>query len=140
MEKVTLESNANKTSTQVKKVAKEDDSKTKVKVVKNKVAPPFREALFQIMYGQGTNRLGELVDLAAAQDIVQKSGAWYAYQGSKIGQGKNNVVRYFEDNPQVAEDIEQQVRGRLLAKPSDAAAYEQENADTAEPTADELEA
>jgi len=91
-------------------------SETKVKVVKNKVAPPFREALFQIMYGQGTNRLGELVDLAAKEELVQKSGAWYAYKGAKIGQGKNNVVRYFEENPAVAEEIDKELRKRLLTK------------------------
>jgi recombination protein RecA len=91
-------------------------SETKVKVVKNKVAPPFREALFQIMYGQGTNRLGELVDLAAKEDLVQKSGAWYAYKGAKIGQGKNNVVRYFEEHPAVAEEIDKELRKRLLTK------------------------
>lgn len=102
-------------------------SETKVKVVKNKVAPPFREALFQIMYGQGTNRLGELVDLAAGQEIIQKSGAWYAYQGNKIGQGKNNVIRYFEENPAVAEDIEQQIRDKLLAKGTPDAAPEDDD-------------
>lgn len=91
-------------------------SETKVKVVKNKVAPPFREALFQIMYGQGTNRLGEIVDWAAKEDIVQKSGAWYAYNGAKIGQGKNNVIRYFEENPAVAEEIDKELRKRLLTK------------------------
>ncbi|HNL35781.1 MAG TPA: recombinase RecA, partial [Agitococcus sp.] len=78
-------------------------SETKVKVVKNKVAPPFRETTFQIMYGQGTNRLGELVDLGVDQNIIQKSGAWYAYQGNKIGQGKANACKYFEENPAVAE-------------------------------------
>lgn len=91
-------------------------SETKVKVVKNKMAPPFREALFQIMYGKGTNRLGELVDLAANQEIVQKSGAWYAYKGNKIGQGKNNVIRYFEENPAIAAEIDAQVRDLLLVK------------------------
>ncbi len=91
-------------------------SETKVKVVKNKVAPPFREALFQIMYGQGTNRLGEVIDLAVAQDLVQKSGAWYAYQGNKIGQGKANTVRYLEENPAIAETIEAEIRRRLLVK------------------------
>ena len=91
-------------------------NETRVKVVKNKMAPPFREALFQIVYGKGTNRLGELVDLASAQDIVQKSGAWYAYKGSKIGQGKNNVVRYFEENPTIAAEIDKQVRDLLLVK------------------------
>ena len=72
-------------------------SETKVKVVKNKVAPPFRETTFQILYGQGTNRLGELIDLGAEQNIIQKSGAWYAYQGNKIGQGKANACKYFEE-------------------------------------------
>ncbi len=91
-------------------------SETRVKVVKNKVAPPFREALFQIMYGQGTNRLGELVDLASGQDIIQKSGAWYAYQGSKIGQGKNNAVRHLEEHPEMAAEIDAEVRKRLLVK------------------------
>lgn len=92
-------------------------SETKVKVVKNKMAPPFREATFQIMYGLGTNRLGELVDLAAAQDIVQKSGAWYSYKGNKIGQGKSNVIRYFDENKAIAAEIEKQVRELLLVKP-----------------------
>ena len=91
-------------------------NETRVKVVKNKMAPPFREALFQIVYGKGTNRLGELVDLASSQDIVQKSGAWYAYKGSKIGQGKSNVVRYFEENPTIAAEIDKQVRDLLLVK------------------------
>lgn len=89
-------------------------SETKVKVVKNKVAPPFREALFQILYGQGTNRLGELVDLAAGEDIIQKSGAWYAYQGNKIGQGKANACRHLEENPAIAEEIDAEIRRRLL--------------------------
>ncbi len=106
-------------------------SETKVKVVKNKVAPPFREALFQIMYGQGTNRLGEIVDWAAKEEIVQKSGAWYAYQGAKIGQGKNNVIRYFEENPAVAEEIDKELRRRLLSKAKPEAAE-------AEPTPAEL--
>ncbi len=95
-------------------------SETKVKVVKNKVAPPFREAIFQIMYGQGTNRLGELVDLGADQNIIQKSGAWYAYQGNKIGQGKANACKYFEENPAVAEVIEAEIRNKLLSLPAPA--------------------
>jgi recombination protein RecA len=103
-------------------------SETKVKVVKNKVAPPFREAVFQILYGQGTNRLGELVDLGAEQNIIQKSGAWYAYQGNKIGQGKANACKYFEENPTVAEVIEAEIRNKLLATPAPAAASEQEAA------------
>ena len=101
-------------------------SETKVKVVKNKVAPPFRETTFQILYGQGTNRLGELVDLGAEQNIIQKSGAWYAYQGNKIGQGKANACKYFEENPTVAEVIEAEIRNKLLATPAPAAVSEQE--------------
>jgi recombination protein RecA len=91
-------------------------NETKVKVVKNKMAPPFKEALFQILYGQGTNILGEVIDLAVAQDIVQKAGAWYSYQGDKIGQGKNNTIRYLEENPQIAEQIESTIRERMLVK------------------------
>ena len=112
-------------------------SETRVKVVKNKMAPPFREALFQIMYGKGTNRLGELVDLAANQEIVQKSGAWYAYKGAKIGQGKNNVIRYFEENPAIAAEIDAQVRDQLLVKVDPAKL--QEDDDEREPSLAELE-
>jgi len=108
-------------------------SETRVKVVKNKVAPPFREAEFQIMYGEGTNRLGELVDLGVKQDIIQKSGAWYAYKGNKIGQGKANVVKYFEENPAVAEEIEAEVRRQLLSTPAPAGQSEEEDSDEFEP-------
>ncbi|UOG19340.1 recombinase RecA [Acinetobacter sp. PK01] len=89
-------------------------SETKVKVVKNKMAPPFKEALFQILYGKGVNQLGELVDLAVQQDIIQKAGAWYSYQGNKIGQGKNNVIRHLEENPQLAQEVERIIRDQLL--------------------------
>lgn len=68
------------------------------------------------MYGKGTNQLGELVDLAVQQEIVQKAGAWYSYQGNKIGQGKNNVIRHFEENPAMAQDIEKLIREQLLTK------------------------
>ena len=89
-------------------------SETRVKVVKNKMAPPFREALFQILYGKGVNHLGELIDLAVQQNVIQKAGAWYSYQGSKIGQGKNNVIRHLEENPQISEEVERIVREQLL--------------------------
>ncbi|ESK40939.1 protein recA [Acinetobacter nectaris CIP 110549] len=89
-------------------------SETKIKVVKNKMAPPFREALFQILYGKGVNHLGEVIDLAVQQDIIQKAGAWYSYQGSKIGQGKNNVIRYLEENLPIVEEVEKQIRSQLL--------------------------
>ncbi|HQW54234.1 MAG TPA: recombinase RecA, partial [Acinetobacter sp.] len=105
-------------------------NETKVKVVKNKMAPPFKEALFQIMYGKGTNQLGELVDLAVQQELVQKAGAWYSYQGNKIGQGKNNVIRHFEENPQMAAEIEKMIRELLLTKANpDAAKLEEEEPD-----------
>ena len=108
-------------------------SETRVKVVKNKVAPPFREAEFQIMYGEGTNRLGELVDLGVKQDIIQKSGAWYAYKGNKIGQGKANVIKHFEEHPAIAEEIEAEVRRQLLALPAPVGHGEEENTDEFEP-------
>lgn len=91
-------------------------SETKVKVVKNKMAPPFREALFQIMYGQGTNHMGEVVDLAVQYDIVKKSGAWYSYNGEKIGQGKPNTIRYLEENTAIAKTIEDQIRELTVTK------------------------
>ena len=86
------------------------------------MAPPFREAIFQILYGKGVNQLGELVDLAVQQNIVQKAGAWYSYQGNKIGQGKNNVIRYFEENPSISAEIERAIREQLLTKNTDPAA------------------
>jgi recombination protein RecA len=87
---------------------------TRVKVVKNKVAPPFREAEFEIMYGQGISREGEIIELASAQGIIEKSGAWYAYKGNRIGQGKDNARAYLQANKEVAREIEEQVRARLL--------------------------
>jgi recombination protein RecA len=87
---------------------------TRVKVVKNKVAPPFREAEFEIMYGHGISREGEIIDLASAQDIIEKSGAWYSYKGNRIGQGKDNARIYLQNNKEVAREIEEQVRARLL--------------------------
>jgi recombination protein RecA len=87
---------------------------TRVKVVKNKVAPPFREAEFEIMYGQGISREGEIVELGSAQNIIEKSGAWYAYKGNRIGQGKDNARNYLLQNPEIAREIEAQVREKLL--------------------------
>ena len=83
---------------------------TKVKVVKNKVAPPFREAEFDIMYGQGISREGELLDLAVKLDIIHKSGAWFYYNDARLGQGRDNVKQYLRDNPAFADEIEQQLR------------------------------
>jgi len=89
-------------------------SETRVKVVKNKVAPPFRQAEFQILYGKGIYRNGEIIDLGVQQGLVEKSGAWYAYKGNKIGQGKANAAKFLEDNPEISREIEQQIRDKLL--------------------------
>ena len=90
-------------------------NKTRVKVVKNKVAPPFREAVFEIMYGQGISKWGELVDLAVQMDIVQKSGSWFSMGDERIGQGANSVKEYLMNNPEIAESVEAQVREKLMA-------------------------
>jgi recombination protein RecA len=87
---------------------------TRVKVVKNKVAPPFREAEFEIMYGQGISREGEIIELASAQGIMEKSGAWYSYKGNRIGQGKDNARVFLQSNKELAREIEDQVRAKLL--------------------------
>ena len=89
-------------------------NKTRVKVVKNKVAPPFREAIFEIMYGQGISKWGELVDLAVQMDIVQKSGSWFSMGDERIGQGANSVKEYLMNNPEIAESVEAQVREKLM--------------------------
>ncbi len=89
-------------------------SDTRVKVVKNKVAPPFRQTEFQILYGKGIYRMGEVLDLGVKQGLIEKSGAWYAYKGQKIGQGKTNAAQHLEDNPIIASEIETQIRQQLL--------------------------
>ena len=88
-------------------------SETKVKVVKNKVAPPFKTAEFDILYGEGISREGEIIDLGVAQKVVDKSGAWYAYQGEKIGQGRENAREFLRENPQLAHEIENKIRTAL---------------------------
>ncbi|MBK7613082.1 MAG: recombinase RecA [Vitreoscilla sp.] len=88
-------------------------NETRVKVVKNKVAPPFKEAEFDILYGEGTSREGEIIDLGVAAKIVDKSGAWYAYNGEKIGQGKDNSREFLRENPDIAFEIENKVREAL---------------------------
>lgn len=82
----------------------------KVKVVKNKIAPPFKEAEFDIMFGQGISKEGDILDLAAKENIVEKSGAWYAYNGSKIGQGRENAKIYLKEHPEICEEIDHKVR------------------------------
>jgi len=88
-------------------------NETRVKVVKNKVAPPFREAIFDILYGEGISREGEIIDLGVLHKLVEKSGAWYAYKGEKIGQGKDNAREYLREHPEVAFEIENKVREAL---------------------------
>ncbi len=85
---------------------------TRIKVVKNKVSPPFKEAEFDIMFGKGVSRSGDVLDIAVDDDIVQKSGAWFSYKGEKIGQGRENTKKYLEDNPEVFDEIEHLVRVR----------------------------
>ena len=102
-------------------------SETRVKVVKNKVAPPFRQCEFEILYGEGTSREGEIIELGVAQNLIDKSGAWYSYKGDRIGQGKENVRQYLRDNPAMANEIDKLLRERLLVpvgKPAAAAPEE----------------
>ena len=96
---------------------------TRVKIVKNKVAPPFREAEFDIMFGQGISTEGDILDLAAENNIINKSGAWYAYDGNKIGQGRENAKQYLKDNPQICAEVEKKVR-ELFNLEADVAAQE----------------
>ncbi|HHX82238.1 MAG TPA: recombinase RecA [Pseudomonadaceae bacterium] len=97
-------------------------NETRVKVVKNKVAPPFKQCEFEIHYGAGISRYAEIVDLGVANGLVDKAGAWYAYNGEKIGQGKKNAVSFLKENPEVAAEIEGKLRAALLAKPGKGAA------------------
>jgi recombination protein RecA len=97
-------------------------SETRVKVVKNKVAPPFKEALFDILYGEGVSREGEIIELGVNHKLVDKSGAWYSYQGEKIGQGKDNSREYLREHPETAQEIEGLIREKLGVKSSSGSA------------------
>jgi len=92
-------------------------NETKVKVVKNKVAPPFKLAHFEILYGEGISREGELIDLGVEHNLIEKAGAWYSYNGDKIGQGKEKVRVFLKENPDIASTIGQTLRDKLLVKP-----------------------
>ena len=92
-------------------------NETRVKVVKNKVSPPFKQAEFQILYGKGIYRMGEIIDLGVKQGLVDKAGAWYAYKGDKIGQGKANAAKFLEDNAALANEIEGQIRHQMMGLP-----------------------
>lgn len=91
-------------------------NETRVKVVKNKVAPPFKQAEFEILYGEGISREAELITLGVQHDFVEKAGAWYSYNGDRIGQGKDNVRNFLKENPDMANEIEDKIRGKLLNK------------------------
>lgn len=96
-------------------------NETRVKVVKNKMAPPFRQTEFEILYGEGTSREGELIDLGVANGLVDKAGAWYSYNGERVGQGKENVRQHLKENPGIADEIDVALRDMLLPKPGGAA-------------------
>ncbi|PHS15676.1 MAG: recombinase RecA [Kangiella sp.] len=89
-------------------------NETRVKVVKNKVAPPFKQAEFQIMYGKGTSKMGEIIDIGVKQGLIDKAGAWYSYNGDRIGQGKVKVADFLLENPDISDEIEKQIRAALL--------------------------
>ncbi|NOY62137.1 MAG: recombinase RecA [Gammaproteobacteria bacterium] len=104
---------------------------TRVKIVKNKVAPPFKTAEFEILYGKGISREGEIIHLGVANGFIDKAGAWYSYNGDRIGQGKDNVRNFLKDNPAIAEEIEGKIRAKLLTSDTDKSATKQEKAATA---------
>jgi recombination protein RecA len=97
-----------------------------VKVVKNKVAPPFKQATFDIVYDQGISRESEIIELGVAQGILDKTGAWYAYKGDRLGQGKDNVRVYLKEHPEMAADLEAQIRANALPQTAIAAGQDEE--------------
>jgi recombination protein RecA len=86
-----------------------------VKVVKNKMAPPFRKAEFEILYGEGSSREGEIIDLGVANNLIEKAGSWYSYNGDRVGQGKDNARNFLKENPEIAQQLETALREKLLA-------------------------
>jgi len=102
-------------STQIKDGDRVMGNRTRVKVVKNKVAPPFRLAEFDIMYGQGISKAGELIDLGVLHDILTKSGSWFSYGDTRLGQGRDTVKQLFIDNPELAEEVEAKIKAVLAA-------------------------
>jgi recombination protein RecA len=103
-------------------------NQTKIKVVKNKLAPPFKQIVTEILYGEGISREGELIDLGVDNKLVEKSGAWYSYAGERIGQGKDNARQYFKENPAIAQDLEDKLRAALGANKTAAPVVEMEEA------------
>ncbi len=121
--------------TQIKDGENVVGNRTKVKVVKNKVAPPFREAEFDIVYGEGISKLGELIDIGVEHKIVDKAGAWFSYKGERLGQGRDNAKNTLRDNPALRDRVEAEVRAALgIGKPQAAAAPAAEPAPTPAPT------
>ena len=108
----------------IKKADEIVGNETRVKVVKNKVAPPFKEVYFDILYGEGISREGELITLGVQHDIIDKAGAWYSYKGDRIGQGKDNVRIYLKENPAIADEIQNSIREKAL--PDKVASQKQE--------------
>jgi len=106
-------------------------NETRVKVVKNKVAPPFRQANFEILYGEGVSREGEIIEFGVAQGLIEKSGAWYSYNGDRIGQGRENVRRFLKENPDISRHVEAQIRAALIPDETEAKGEsDTESADT----------
>ena len=108
-------------------------SRVRVKVIKNKVAPPFREAEFDIVYGEGISKAGNILDMAVNLDIIEKSGSWFSYNGDRIGQGRENVKKYLRENPKLLEEVEEKVRANF------AKAFEQSLGEEIEEDDDELD-
>jgi recombination protein RecA len=98
---------------QIKEGDKYLGNRVRTKVVKNKVAPPFKQAEFDIIFGEGISKIGEIIDLGAELDIIQKSGSWYSYNNNKLGQGREQVKKLFKDNPDLADEIEKKIREKL---------------------------
>ena len=104
-------------------------NETRVKVVKNKVAPPFKQVQFDILYGEGISLEGELIDLGVQHDIVEKSGAWYSYGGTRIGQGKDNVRTYLKENQDMADEINAKIRAVMMPDTTDVVTTETDDVD-----------
>jgi recombination protein RecA len=107
-------------------------SQTRVKVVKNKVAPPFRQTEFDIIYNEGISKEGELIDIGAENGIVEKTGAWYSFEKERIGQGKDNARQFLKDNPDIAAEIEKRIRAKLVTATGDNAGQGETEEATAE--------
>lgn len=113
----------------IKKADEVIGNDTRVKVVKNKMAPPFKQAEFEILYGEGTSHEGEIIDLGVKHGLIEKSGAWYSYNGDRIGQGKENVRNHLKENPEITDEINGNLRKMLLSKPEQATSEEVEESE-----------